>query len=107
MAPVFAPPEVIARLREPVLATQLLQRDALIRLPQESDDMFFAKPLLHVQPQPGLDSKPFRYSKQGGRRNGNKIAERTLAVARGNERLRLVLSLCGPTIRKVEKNCSL
>ena len=47
---VLAPPEVVTRLREPVLAAQLLQRDALIRFPQKSDDLLFRKSLLHVQP---------------------------------------------------------
>ena len=32
-ATVLAAPEVVTRLREPVLAAQLLQRDALIRFP--------------------------------------------------------------------------
>ena len=36
----LAAPEVVARLREAVLAAQLLHRHALIRLPQEPDDLF-------------------------------------------------------------------
>src|ERR1700689_4943791 len=46
----LAPPEVVTCLREPVLAAQLLQRDALISFPQESDNLLFRKSLLHVQP---------------------------------------------------------
>src|ERR1700728_2293640 len=36
----FAAPQVVARLREAVLAAQLLHRHAFIRFPQEPDDLF-------------------------------------------------------------------
>ncbi|MGC1546949.1 MAG: hypothetical protein WA777_00315, partial [Rhodanobacter sp.] len=45
-------------------------RDACVRLTQKADDLFFGKPLFHVQSPSvgGLDSKSVRYSKPGGRR---------------------------------------
>ncbi|MFC5437223.1 hypothetical protein ACFPME_11690, partial [Rhodanobacter umsongensis] len=48
-----------------------------VSLAQEADDLFFGKPLLHVQSPSvgGLDSKPRCYSKEGGRRLREKMKE--------------------------------
>jgi hypothetical protein len=66
----LAAPQVVRSLAEAVLAAQLLDRHARIRISQKADDLVFGKPLLHVQSPSvgGLDSKSLRYSKPGGRR---------------------------------------
>src|SRR5687768_6043558 len=43
----LAPPQVVARLREPVLSAQVLHGYPRIGLPQEAHDLTFRKPLLH------------------------------------------------------------
>src|SRR5690606_29767378 len=66
----LAPPQVVRRLAEAVLAAQLLDRQSGLGLAQEADDLLFGKALLHVQsPRFGeLDSRSPCYSKPGGRR---------------------------------------
>ena len=67
----LAAPQVVRGLAEAVPAVQLLHRHAGFRFTQEGDDLFFGKPLLHVQSPwvEGLDSKSLYYSKLGGRRS--------------------------------------
>ena len=43
------PPQVVARLREPVPPTQLLDRQARLGLPKEPDDLRLAESFLHVR----------------------------------------------------------
>ena len=66
----FTPPEVIARLREPVLPTQVLHRNPSFGFPQEPDNLALAESLLHVRSpfRVRSNSKPACYSNRGRRR---------------------------------------
>ena len=72
--------QVVACLREGVLTAQLRNRHSGLRFPQETNDLFFAESLLHVQSpcRGGLDSKARRYSIPGGRRQ---LAQRSRSVS--------------------------
>ena len=63
----LVPPLLVRGLAEPVQPAQVFHRQACSSLTQEADDLFFGKPLLHVQsPLVGeLDSRSGRYSKSG------------------------------------------